>query len=280
LYQADLTCTYRNIILRAPAYEHYLSTTMPRNLETALNATWELTDPLVAKATKTVQSSVQGIDHKIDYVDYYWCQPIIKFVKKTISKIVKAIKDLFMGYITWLLLIVVNVLMTVEALLDTFLPSTIQMRARVVSSMSTTKDTPMVRIKRHLVSVTFRPLFAVTQIPLIQTVFQKTWRIAVFLSDEVLGEKTTDAILNKVEACIPQAVRADKPGTLRGLAQSVVGSYQAVIAQRNNDAAMAKVRGYMPSWQAEPANGFAPSTTEKKYAHPTVRSRSGTRSDK
>jgi len=223
---------------------------MPHKVESVLTETFEIADPLAKKTRQTVQSTVVSIDKKIDYVDYYWLQPVVKQVKKITSKTIQGIKDLFNRNITWLLLIVVNVLMVAEALLDTFLPKTVQMRARVISSGSTTKDRPMDRIKRHLVSVVFRPLFQVTQIPLLQTMFTKAWRITVFLSDEILGEKFTDTVLGYMEACIPGAMKSDKPGVLRSLAQNAVVSYQSVVAQHKSDVAMAQARSYIPAWQA------------------------------
>lgn len=228
--------------------EYYIH--KPHKVESILTGTFEIADPLVQKTRQTVQSSVVSIDQKIDYVDYYWLKPVVRQVKKITSKTIQGIKDFFNRNITWFLLIIVDVLMVAEAFLDTFLPKTVQMRARVISSGSATKDRPMVRIKRHLVSVVFRPLFQVSQIPLFQTMFTKAWRIAVFLSDEILGEKFTDTVLGYMEACIPGAMKPDKPGVLRSLAQNVVVSYQGVKAQRDADVAMAQARSYIPAWQA------------------------------
>merc|ERR1719453_2696815 len=120
-------------------------------------------------------------------------------VKKFTAKTVKTIKD----YVEQKLLILVKFLMTVEAILDTFLPVTVNMKARVTSSKSTTKDCAYVRIKRHLVSISFRPLFQVTQVSFLQHYVKKICRVAVFLSDEFLGEKWTDAALAQLEACMP-----------------------------------------------------------------------------
>jgi len=168
---------------------------------------------------------------------------------------------------------IVAVLMTVEAGLDTFFPSTIKMRARVISSMSTTKDSAYVRIKRHLVSIIFRPLFAVFQISFLHSMLQKVLRIAVFLSDEVIGEKRTNRVLAWLESWMPASVKPDKPGALRGMAQtvigSVVGNYQSLVTQRNTNVAMTKVGSYIPAWQAEstPITILTPaSPTEKKRA--------------
>jgi hypothetical protein len=224
-------------------------------IETTLNKTWEVTDPLAAKARKTLHNNAAWADHKLDYMNYYFFQPIIKMVKKYTWKVVKGIKDYFTAKITSLLLMVVTLLMTVEAVLDTFLPDTTKMRARVISATSTTKDSPIVRIKRHVVSIFFRPLFQVFQIPFVHRVAQKASRIAIFLSDEILGEKWTDYLLGKIEFLIPDSVKVGKAGTLRGMTQSVVGtvigSYQSVVTQVNTQAAMTKVGGYMPAWQPE-----------------------------
>jgi hypothetical protein len=219
-------------------------------VESVLADTFEIADPLVKKTRQTVQNTVVSIDKKVDYVDYYWLQPVVKQAKSITSKTIQGIKDFINRNVTWLLLIIVNILMVAEATLDTFLPQTVTMRARVISSGSTTKERPLVRIKRHLVSVVFRPLYQVTQIPLVQTMFTKTFRIAVFLSDEILGEKFTDAVLDCIEACIPKAMKSDKPGLLRSLAQNVVVSYQGVVAQHKSDVAMAQARSYIPAWQA------------------------------
>merc|ERR1719223_1148612 len=105
-------------------------------VETGLNNTWEITDPLVKKTRKTLHSSAAWWDHKIDYMNFYYLQPLTKMVKKNTTKTVKALKD----YLEGKLLFVVTLLMTVEAVLDTLLPVTVSMKARVVSSRSTTKD--------------------------------------------------------------------------------------------------------------------------------------------
>jgi len=241
-------------------------------LEKTLNNTWEITDPVVAKARKGLHSGAAWVDYNLDYMNFYIFQPIIKKVKK----LMKRITDYFAAKIASLLLMVITLLMTAEAVLDTFLPDTTKMKARVVSSMSTTKDSPFVRIKRHLVSIIFRPLFYVIQIPFLQTVITKTLRIAVFLSDEIIGEKWTDVILTKIEACIPDALKVGKAGMLRGATQSVFGtvitSYQSVVAQVNTDAAMSKVGKYMPAWQ-EGATPAVLSVDEQKKVN--ARSRFG-----
>jgi len=245
-------------------------------LETTLNNTWEATDPVVKKAKKTLHSNAAWVDQWIDYMNFYYLQPMIKMAKKYTRKVVKCIKGYFAAKIMSVFLLVITLLMTVEAALDTFFPETTKMSARVISSMSTTKDSPFVRIKRHLVSIIFRPLFYVIQIPFLQTVITKTLRIAVFLSDEIIGEKWTDVILTKIEACIPDALKVGKAGTLRGMTQSVFGtvitSYQSVVAQVNTDAAMSKVGKYMPAWQ-EGATPAVLSVDEQKKVN--ARSRFG-----
>jgi hypothetical protein len=235
------------------------------SLETALNTTWDFVDPIEAKARKTVQNNVAKLDYTIDYLDFYYVQPVVKLTIKYTKKMVKAIQDFVMGWINFYLLIIVAWLEIAEGFIDAFLPATTSMRARVISSMSTDKDAPIVRIGRHAVSIYFRPAFQVTQIPIIAKVSTKICRVAVLLSDELLGEATTDAILMKTEACMPAALQVDKPGTLRKVASAVIGTYTEVVAKQKTNAVIGavghyvpdavreldKVGSYVPAWQPD-----------------------------